>query len=771
MDDGTVDPLVVIIVSLTESLDLDDAVAKTLVVSLTESLDLNDAIARTIPVSLTESLDLDDGTVDPTVVIIVSLTESLDLDDAVAKTLVVSLEESLDLDDGIIELIHSITVTLTESLPLDAVVQTAQAATVSLTESLDLVSSETDLINIKANQELIEDGQTTVIVTEDNKELVVTSSDALLSSITIDASDVAMNYTRILLGPASAPTATITNGWTAVADIDDSTPTFDVEVKLTDSTTITGPVGWNGILKLPTFTPTTILATETDTFSDITAIEIGVASDEVTFDKPVRIEFTGDGGQGLEAFFKRAGDTSVTFITTDCTIDGAAGLGGADECVYDDGTDLIVWTTHFTAFGAAKRSSTSTGSTSSTSSAGGSPGGSSGGSSGGVSENPATITPKIPGGATFYKMMENEFFVINYQMPGENASITDMKLDKPGKSVIFSLSNVQAGMMTLSIPRGLIIATNDNFRVLVSASPETQTQYEIVTSTTEYVSIKLDLPESASELRVVGTVVLPKSSEITIVQIYQVSWDVCESNIVNVIVGPKSDNISVNLRTTDGIINPKLVEEQPYDNMLIFEASVPQRLDYVVVVLENVKGRIASVDQKSINLNECTGSITFAEPPIKLKPVVETSVDLPDIGISDVEILEVIPPAAAVILVPELVLLQIWNEREDLQSKFPEVEYGKYDGIRNWAETIGWNEDERLSKLIPEGETTQYAQVSKTRCGPGTILQDGVCNLEPSKEPVNLKYSVLVAIILIVAAMIAGLYIKRVSRRKKNVPQ
>ena len=362
-------------------------------------------------------------------------------------------------------------------------------------------------------------------------------------------------------------------------------------------------------------------------------------------------------------------------------------------------------------------------------------------------------------------------------------------MNKPGKSITLSLSNVEAGMMTLLIPRGLIIATNDNFRVLVSTSHEdinsdtrtfwaesetrVQTQYEIATSTSEYVSIQLELPESASAIGILGTVVLPKPNETNIVQIYQVSWDVCESNIVKVIAGPKSDNISVKLRTTEGIINPKLAKEQPYDNRLIFEASVSQKLDYVSVVLENIKGRVASVDQKSISISECTGLITFAEPPVKLKPVVETSVDLPDIEIPDIEMPEVIPPDAAAILVPELVLLQIWNEREDLQSKFPEVEYEKYDGIRNWAETIGWNEDERLSKLIPEGEMAQYAQVSKTqcgpgtilrasvcvlddRCGPGTILQDGVCYLEPSKEPVNLKYAVLAAIILIAGIMIGG---------------
>ena len=65
-------------------------------------------------------------------------------------------------------------------------------------------------------------------------------------------------------------------------------------------------------------------------------------------------------------------------------------------------------------------------------------------------------------------------------------------------------------------------------------------------------------------------------------------------------------------------------------------------------------------------------------------------------------------------LVTDPVLLQIWVERPDLQSSFPEVEQGNFDAIRNWAETVGWNEDERLAVLIPEGETPQYLQPATT---------------------------------------------------------
>lgn len=57
------------------------------------------------------------------------------------------------------------------------------------------------------------------------------------------------------------------------------------------------------------------------------------------------------------------------------------------------------------------------------------------------------------------------------------------------------------------------------------------------------------------------------------------------------------------------------------------------------------------------------------------------------------------------------VLLEIWNERTDLQESYPEIMNGDYENLRKWAETVGWNEDPRLSLLIPEGSVPLYLQV------------------------------------------------------------
>lgn len=51
----------------------------------------------------------------------------------------------------------------------------------------------------------------------------------------------------------------------------------------------------------------------------------------------------------------------------------------------------------------------------------------------------------------------------------------------------------------------------------------------------------------------------------------------------------------------------------------------------------------------------------------------------------------------------------IWQERTDLQTKFPEVDLGELDGIRNWAKNEGWKENPRLSLLTPPDQSPIYS--------------------------------------------------------------
>jgi len=51
------------------------------------------------------------------------------------------------------------------------------------------------------------------------------------------------------------------------------------------------------------------------------------------------------------------------------------------------------------------------------------------------------------------------------------------------------------------------------------------------------------------------------------------------------------------------------------------------------------------------------------------------------------------------------VLLEIWNERKDLQQSYPEVAQGNLDGLKAWASSYGWNDYDQLSIFAPAQET------------------------------------------------------------------
>src|SRR5690242_14413373 len=53
-------------------------------------------------------------------------------------------------------------------------------------------------------------------------------------------------------------------------------------------------------------------------------------------------------------------------------------------------------------------------------------------------------------------------------------------------------------------------------------------------------------------------------------------------------------------------------------------------------------------------------------------------------------------------------LTSIWKERSDLQKSYPEVANGNLDNLKKWAVSDGWDQDPRLSILIPYGEIPNY---------------------------------------------------------------
>lgn len=98
-------------------------------------------------------------------------------------------------------------------------------------------------------------------------------------------------------------------------------------------------------------------------------------------------------------------------------------------------------------------------------------------------------------------------FPIKYDMAG---SITGINVDESSKSVTFLLDYVMGGDLTLQVPRTLVDAIDDNFVVLVSASPETQIDYDVMASTADYYTLKMEIPENAQALTIMGSRVVPE---------------------------------------------------------------------------------------------------------------------------------------------------------------------------------------------------------------------------------------------------------------------
>lgn len=98
-------------------------------------------------------------------------------------------------------------------------------------------------------------------------------------------------------------------------------------------------------------------------------------------------------------------------------------------------------------------------------------------------------------------------FSITYEMIG---GITGVEVDEESKSAKFLLDYVAGGDLLLQVPRSLVDADNDNFVVLLEASPERQIDYEIISSTEQHYTLKVNLPADAKTLTIIGTKVVPE---------------------------------------------------------------------------------------------------------------------------------------------------------------------------------------------------------------------------------------------------------------------
>ena len=144
-------------------------------------------------------------------------------------------------------------------------------------------------------------------------------------------------------------------------------------VAIPASTVVTSTsLTWNGLISAPTVTTVTLPAQSGQTKTLSTAVEVGFSGEKLTFSKAVRLLLPGQSGK--RAGYVRTG-ISFTEITAICALDNQTtgdALAADSECKIDVGSDLVIWTKHFTTFATYSQTTTPVSSSGTSISSGGS---------------------------------------------------------------------------------------------------------------------------------------------------------------------------------------------------------------------------------------------------------------------------------------------------------------------------------------------------------------------------------------------------------------
>ncbi|MDP3956248.1 MAG: S8 family serine peptidase [bacterium] len=125
----------------------------------------------------------------------------------------------------------------------------------------------------------------------------------------------------------------------------------NVNIAISASTTVTSAsTTWDGVIAAPALITVTLPETSGQTKTLSTAIEIGFIGAELTFNNAVRLLLPGQAGKRVG--YIRTGITFTEILNT-CSADNQTtgdALVAGGECKIDVGSDLVIWTKHFTSF-------------------------------------------------------------------------------------------------------------------------------------------------------------------------------------------------------------------------------------------------------------------------------------------------------------------------------------------------------------------------------------------------------------------------------------
>jgi len=221
-----------------------------------------------------------------------------------------------------------------------------ETAVKDLAENAILNATNVDVVVLASTQIA---ATPTVTVNTTQTEVVISSPHNTSITVPSTVTNATIDINSLTTDSGSNITATLPGIALSVTTDTFATP---IEVAIPTDIVITGPTEWNSIINVPQIeSNSSVTATPdsgyTSTVSSV--IEIGYSDTELTFDKAVRLLIPDAAGKYVG--YSRNG--VFTKITTVCSADTqVAGdvLSAGGNCKRDVGSDLVIWTKHFTKF-------------------------------------------------------------------------------------------------------------------------------------------------------------------------------------------------------------------------------------------------------------------------------------------------------------------------------------------------------------------------------------------------------------------------------------
>ena len=282
--------------------------------------------------------------------------------------------------------------------------------------------------NLAPDQYLVPGTTSQLVINPVKPVLVVTTPNFVLTNVTIPATTSApvLDVAPISTITSTATTMTIPTSLTVTTLNNNNHATVQVSFPAS-STTVTGSTSWNGMIQLPTVQSTTTF-TPPSSKGTINTPQVQInlgSSTPLTFNNAVSIRIAGQAGNHVGYFYDSGPVTEITQVcpSVDSVTTNTNYLSGLQDkiCKINDGSDLVVWTMHFTGFGTWS---------SSTPSVSAAPPGS-GGGAGSVGTGPSAAVGAFGGilvsplkiDSISYNLCQNDTVKILVEYSGNNTSV------------------------------------------------------------------------------------------------------------------------------------------------------------------------------------------------------------------------------------------------------------------------------------------------------------------------------------------------------------